>query len=243
MTNEDFYYLFSGENRQVCDIIIHQPRVKELIKYDIDVDKLVQPFLAHVDLWEMDEVQKSRYKNLDLIFYDHIVCEKEGLPQNSMLKAMISTLVYLCRNNDIEYDLQTETIKVNGISKINRDNFDDLQSFVLSIFYTKKPKVQKIKGSERQKQKVLEMQRKLAQHRKKNELILPDILKVVQNGGSFVPHNELLDFTYWQLMDRYSDIVKIDAYKTHMDYKLSPKYELKDTDFKHWTEEIRIKTN
>lgn len=241
MTNEDFYYLFSGENRQICDIIIHQPRVKELIKYDIDVDKLAQPFLAFVDLWDIDEEQKSRYKNLDLIFYDHIFCEKEGLPQNSMLRAMVSTLIYLCRNNDIEYDLQTETIKVNGISKINRDNFDDLQSFILSIFYTKKAKPQKIKGSDKQKQKVLEMQRKLAQHRKKNALTIADILKVVQNGGGFISHGELLDFTYWQLMDRYSDILKIDAYKTHMDYKLSPKYELKDTDFKHWTEELKIK--
>ena len=84
------------------------------------------------------------------------------------------------------------------------------------------------------------MQRKLAKHRKKKELVIPDIMKVVQNGKTFIPYGEILNFTYWQLMDRYSDVLNIDAYKTHMDYKLSPKYELKDTDFKHWTEAIKI---
>lgn len=240
MTSEDFYYLFSGENRQVCGIILHQPRVRELVKYDIDVDKLVQPFFAFVDLWDIEESQKANYRNLDLIFYDHVFCERENCPQNSMLKAMISTLVYLCRNNDIGYDLEKGTIKVNGIDKIDRYNFDELQSFILSIFYAKKPKLQKIKGDKRQRNKVLEMQKKLAKHRKKKDLNIPDTLKVVQNGDGFIEHGKLLDFTYWQLMDRYSDILKVDAYKTYMDYKLSPKYELKDTDIKHWTEDIKV---
>ena len=83
-------------------------------------------------------------------------------------------------------------------------------------------------------------QRKLAEHRKKMELVIPDIMKLVQNVKTFIPYGDILNFTYWQLMDRYSDVLNIDAYKTHMDYKLSPKYELKDTDFKHWTEAIKI---
>lgn len=243
MTNEDFYYLFSGENRQVCDVILHQPRVRELIKYDIDVDKLIQPFFAFVDLCDMEDGQKDNYRNLDLIFHDHVICEKENCIQNSMLKAMVNTLIYLCRNNNIEYDLQRQTIKINDKDKINRYNFDELQSFVLSIFYAKKPKPQKITEDKKQRSKVLEMQKKMAAHRKKKELQIPDIVKVVQNGDGFIDHNKLLDFTYWQLMDRYSDILKVDAYRTHMDYKLSPKYELKDADFKHWTEDIKITTD
>ena len=239
MTGEDFYYLFSGENREICNTVIRQPRVGELIRHEIDVDELLQPFFSFIELYDIPGEQKIHYKNLDLIFLDHMMCQKENMRQNSMLEGMLNTLRYLCRNNDIEYDLENEAIKINGIAKINRDNFDSLQSYILSIFYAKKPKKQIIKGNEAQKKKVMEMQKKLSQHRKKSGIVIPDVLKVVLNGSHF-NHKELLEFTYWQLMDRYSDIMNIDSYKTYMDYKLSPKYELKDDNIKHWAESVKI---
>ena len=240
MTDKDFYYLFSGENREICNVVIRQPKVRELLKYEINVDELVQPFFAFVDLWDVNDEIKLKYKNFDLIFLDHITCQKEGVAQKSMLSAMITVLRLLCGSNDIDYNLCDETIKINGIEKINRDNFDEFQSYILSIFYAKKPKQQKIKGNEKQKNKVLEMQKRLSLHRKKKDLILPDIVKIIRNNDIHMSNNEILDMTYWQLMDRYSDIVKIDSYKTYMDYKLSPKYEMKDSEIKHWMEEIKI---
>lgn len=243
MTDKDFYYLSSGENREICNVVIRQPRVRELLKYEIDVDELVQPFFAFIDLWDVDDEIKSKHKNLDLIFSDHIICQKEGVINNSMLTAMITALRLLCGSNEIEYDMFNRYIKINGIEKINRDNFDEIQSYILSIFYAKKPKQQKIKGDKKQKDKVLEMQRKLALHRKKKKLLLPDIVKVVKNGRGLLGYENILDMTYWQLMDNYSDILKVDAYKTYMDYKLSSKYELKEDKFKHWTEEIKIEVD
>lgn len=240
MTSEDFYYLFSGENREVCNVVLRQPRICELLKYDVDVDEMVQPFFAFVHMCDMSQDMMTKFKNLDILFNDHFMCEKENCVHNSMLIAMITTLKYLTRNNNIDYDVNNFTISVNGIEKINRDNFDELQLYILSIFYAKKPEKQKVKGSDAQKKLVEKMQQKMAMHRKKKSLTIADILKVVQNGGEFIKHQDLLEFTYWQLMDRYADIMKIDAYKTYMDYKLSAKYELKDNDRKHWSEDLKV---
>lgn len=242
MTSKDVYYLFSGENREVCNIVIRQPKAGELIKCEIDVEEIIEPFFAFVDLCDMSSEQKKKYRNLDLLFHDYYICEREGHPEKSMLEAMVTTLKYLCVTDHVSYDLVKGTISVNGIEKITRDNFDTLQEYILSIFYAKKPKTQSIAGGDAQRKKVLEMQRRMAKYRKKNESTICDIMKVVLNADHLT-YETILNYTYWQLMDRYSDILKIDAYNTHMAYKLSSKFDVKDSDRKHWSEDLRVNKN
>lgn len=235
------YYLFSGDNIIVDGVVMRQPKVWEFLKFDtFSIEDLIEPFYAFIDLLELDEIQKSKYKNLDLIFHDHLRCIEENNEPESRLLALKSSLIYLCATNHVDFDITKETITINNSAVITRDNFDELQNAVLYMFNRNKPEKESIEGSDFQRKKILEMQEKRMRHMKKDQMQLHDIMKIVMFGGkNFIPYGDVMQFTYLQLMDAYTSILTVSGYSEYLMYKTSEKFEIKEEQT-HWIKSLKL---
>lgn len=211
-----------------------------LLTTGIEIEKLMMPFCVSTDALELSAELKADFKNFDLLFLQHF--QKEPNEPRSLLEMLESSLKVLMGTNHVHINFDEMCINVNESGRLDRNNFDELAEVVFAILHREKPKYEKKKQLTEKQQSIMD---KLNKHRqakaKKNETKLEDMLNVVIHGGtSFIPYTEVVEFTYWQLINTYASIVTIDGYKEFLAYKSSGQFEIKDQ-VDHWIKQLKLK--
>lgn len=212
---------------------IYQPTIKTLIENDYTELEFLQPFLIHTGLYEVLEENNGEIKNFDLFYFENL----------ELFISLVKGLKLFYRASDEDITLEGKEIIIKKDIRINRDNFDYLAEVILEMFMTKRPekedKSRKYEDDTRQKlwDKI---RKKREEASKKNALQICDIINIICHINGFVPYTKVLDLTYYQLINSYQMLVRVDSYRDFIQYKVSSKFDIKQ-DAKHWLKEAKIK--
>ena len=226
---------------------LHQPTIKNLLENQITVEQLIQPFSMRVDLLDISQDQLAdllvQLVDFDLFFLkddeDDYILKIGDTPSMYMLLQSLKIL-YNTSNVELKYD--DEEIHVDDKVIIDRNNFTYLADVVLEMFHSKKPVKEKATVFKSKiKQQIWEkLQKNRKEQEKKKEFLMGDIINVVVHATGYVPYREVLDMTYYQLINSYSVMMQISGYDEYLQFKTSSKFELKE-DRKHWLTSAKIK--
>lgn len=233
--------LFTGEPIYIRDMgLIHQPKVDMLLKTGIELDTLLMPFCVSIDILELTPEEKESLKNFDLLFLQHF--QKDESEKRSLLEMLCDALKILMRTNHININFDEMCININESGRLDRYNFDVLVDVMFPLLHREKPKQEKKVQYTKKQQEIMDKLNKRRQAKaKKNETKIEDMLNVVIHGGnSFISYKEVVQFTYWQLVNSYVSITTIDGYKEYLAYKSSGQFEIKDQ-VDHWIKQLKLK--
>lgn len=233
-------YFITGLPINLGDMgIIYQPTIEELLTIGFTNKEIVQPFLLNIGLLVEDENSEilKVLKDFDMFF----------LASNGMLEVLIKSLAILYKTNNIKVSedkrLEDKKIIIEDKFFIDRNNYDKLSEIILQMFFVERPKKQEEEKvylpTEKHKQIWQKMQNKKKKKALKEQMNLCDIINVVCHGNTFIPYEQVRKFTYYQLINSYKTLMKIENYKEFTQFKLSPKFEVKN-DMKHWITEVKI---
>lgn len=219
--------------------VLYQPTIEDMLMKGITNKEIIQPFLVHIGLLIKDENSElfGILKNFDLFF----------LEKNNLLTSLKSSLSVLYRTDNIRTSddklLENKKIIIDDSFIIDRDNYDDLTDVVFKMFFAQRPtksEEEKVNLPTEKHRKIWEtMQNKKKKKALKEEMNLCDIINVVSHGSVFIPYEQIRRLTYYQLLNSYKTIMKIENYKEFTQFKLSPKFEIK-SDMKHWVTDVKI---
>lgn len=229
--------------------------VKEIIKYGEDkIKELLLPFLYKLLdetneplLFEMLLLDSEMYGKMIKflkIFYktEHVemICD-----ENKNLKLMVIS-------NEINNLILENPNKIENIQKdiviIDKNNFQKISEVICTSFFLFKPKSKNKEKNvfqvREENKSVLEEYLELEkQHEKeeqerikKNEKNLHQIITIIASQCLW-DYEKVLNMTYYQLWNSYISGFQKEQYKEYLQYKTSPKFEIKDNQ-KHWTEVI-----
>ncbi|HBF3985809.1 TPA: hypothetical protein KOD80_003860, partial [Clostridioides difficile] len=94
-------------------------------------------------------------------------------------------------------------------------------------------------GSERERKLIEHFKEKERKKREKEAYHLCDYINVVQNIDGYVPINEILKMTYWQLINTYKTKIQFKNYNESLGFAWSFKYQT-DAEIEHWSKKIKI---
>lgn len=215
----------------VC--IIHQPSFKEILDYGLEeFEKLLLPYYITVDSLFDDEItneEKEELTNFDLL------CSSPEL-----VSSLFLSLEFFCKDKP---DVDEQGILFEGFEgRLNRDNFDEFADIILKICGREKPKKEKIPVFQNDRQRDIweKLQEGRRRNAKNNELKLEDIINYCEYGGtSYIPIEEIKKWTIWRIMNCYSSIIGVSAYKDNFRiYLVSGEKDLVDN--KHWTDLLKL---
>jgi len=225
--------------------------VKEIIKYGEDkIKELLLPFLYKLldetnepllfEMLLLDSEMSGKMIKFLKIFYktDHVemICD-----ENKNLKIMIIS-------NEINNFILENPDKIENIQKdiviIDKNNFQKISEVICTSFFIFKPKKEEnekriLQVKEENKEILEEYLRLQQQHeqeeqerKQKNDMNLHQIITIVSSQCLW-NYDHVLNMSYYQLWNSYISDIQKDQYETYMQYKVSPKFEVKDSQ-KHW---------
>jgi len=232
-------------------LFVHQPLISEVVEMgEESFNDLVYPFVltseAVFNGQDNDGELSAKYPIYQLYFatmgedeyiLDGVFGGKSALDS---LKESISYFLNVDAK-DIQFLTQRKKIVI-GEYVIDEQDFVALRKIIQLVVSREDISVEKVPKnmSERQRDIWEKLQRGRRNTARRDALYLQDMINVVSFGGStYIPLDQIEKMTYYQLRNAYKSVMSMDAYKLGMDYKLSPKYEVKD-DVEHWTKSLRI---
>ncbi|WP_024620205.1 hypothetical protein [Metaclostridioides mangenotii] len=220
--------------------ILQQPTINELIDQDMTNNDIVNPFIAvekiynnFMDLGLDIECRFDLSYGIDYIIKDLNVFEK-----------MLRTLKLIYQLDNIDKDIvfvnpseSDDLIQRSLLIKkrevvINKDNFDLLMDIILEMFYVNKKEVIEDQEDDWVEQTGTKEERELIQYfkekerkkREKEALGLADYITFVCHSNGFIPYRDVLNLTFYQLMNSYKALLQMRYYDQELQYRCSFKY-------------------
>ncbi|WP_260866684.1 AMP-binding protein [Bacillus pumilus] len=230
------------------NLFIKQPLVKDVVDLGEDnFKKFVNPFILTIesifDGFENLEEISSKYDIFELFFIkgeegETILDSAFGEPALELLK---NSLRYFMNCKDIQVlEMRQKLIIDNHI--VDKKEFARIRKIIQEVTCKEDIEIEKAPKDMTKRQKDIWLKLKKGRMKKaeKDAVYMQDIINYVSFGSSsYIPPREIDEMTYYQLYNAYRSIVGIDSYKIGFQYKLSPKFEVKE-ESKHWLETIKI---
>ena len=233
--------------------IVYQPRLKDFIDKDFDIQKFIRAFNIKADLVFEDA---SNLKNFDVFVYQLSL----KLPKDKLLiTELIESLKLLYRTDKVELtmldnkDIHSICISIEVIENnepkvyyINRDNYDDFAKIIL-ILLDLGNNTTDVELSE----ELSEIDLKIAQRKKefekkkaereaklnkevKEEITLYDLVNyIIHTDNSQFNYQNVLDMTIYQIKNTFNMYRQKENYNLFMRYKTSGQFKL-DDNISHW---------
>lgn len=216
---------------------INQPKLLDFFESGLTVEEFAQPFCVRVDAMDLgdDEVVNqllATLKDFDLFFVD----------ESEMLKRLKKSLSIIYKTENIYINTENQCLVIDNGVIINRDSYTSLAKVVLEMLCLPEPKKpeSKRKYKDDYRQKIWEkMQRYRAEKEKKDATTTLDMMNTIIHGMG-VRYDEILNFTYYQLVNSFITYTSKNSYDEYMMFKSSGQFKLEDN-VKHWTITTKIK--
>ena len=248
MVSLETYYI-SGIPIPLDDIgFINQPKIKDYISKGISIEEFIQPFLVRLDNTTGFDDNKNLMElkkyllDFDLLFLkngdEFLFKDKSG----TLLDKLLVSLELLYNTKDVVLNYEEQCIIIKGKHRINRLNYTKLADIVLEMCQTKKPEKpnNKPKYKDKHRQQLWEkLERKRAEEAKKKALTLADIINIVVHIKDFYTYENVINMTYYQLLNTYQVMMNKMSYDEFLMFKSSGQFEIKQ-EVKHWTTTTKI---
>lgn len=231
------YELFSKSPIYVDGVgVLHQPTIKEILQYKVDIEEIIHPFCVSLDYLDVDEEVRQNIKTFDLFS----IPSEENEPLYLMGK-LINALRFLTKTNNVDLNLETFSIIMSPSGVVNRDNFDMLSNIVLKMLKTTRPKIKPTKKMSERQRKIYNttMAGRRRQYEKDKMEITDMVRQLAVGSDSVIEYEKILDMSYWQFVVLYEDMLVKSSYDEFIKYKSSGQFEIK-ADIEHWTKQIKV---
>lgn len=232
--------------------VISQPTIKDLL----DKGKTNLDFINPMYIIEKTYLEIHKDSDVEILTRFDLMCSIDHITQSGVFNSFIGILctIYKIEPEEINYIEATEVTKGSLFIKdrevvLNSDNYEKLSDVIFEMFYVDKEDFLKEDedemwvsktGSKKEKEMIEYFKNKKKKEREKNSMSLADYINVVCHIKNFIPYREVINLTFYQLMNSYSSLVNFDRYKEELGYRWSFKFNFKDNQ-KHWSEYIKIK--
>ncbi|HDX9663353.1 TPA: AMP-binding protein [Bacillus cereus] len=230
---------------------VYQPTMKEVVDMGEDYfQRLTMPFTLTTEAFftgaDNEEELVGKWSIFELFFLrmeeGTTILDKPVFNGEDALEVLKQSLSYFLRADDIQVLVQRSKIIVNKAYLIDKNEFENLRKIVQEALGRKDIEVEKPPKNMTQRQKDIweKLQKGRRRKAEKDAIHIQDIANYVSFGGtSYISPKEIDEMTYYQFYNAYKSIVGMDSYRTGMQYKLSQKFDVKDT-VKHWMETLKI---
>lgn len=213
--------------------IIYQPTLKEIIDKGISIEDIYFPFTLDKELCVGEN---GIFETLLLL---HITRQ-----DTQIIEKLKRSLRILYKTDDVELNLNTQTIVIDKKYTLNASNYDYLCKVVADIFMVNLFQIQKKydeirKENNREKselEKKLERLRKKSAERRKNRGDTFDIIDMsnylIHNSESCT-YESVLNMTVWQIKNSFSLYNKKENFDMEKRYRTSGNFKINE-EFKHW---------
>lgn len=224
--------------------ILFQPMIKEIIDYGFEkYSLLLSPYQADINMLEIKDENKNKFKNFDLFFL--VTHDGEFLfktNNKNMIDLLCESLKFYFKTDNVYIYNKEMCVIINDLYALNRDNFDDFASLIFAINKTTKPKFEKppVLQNERQKDVYEKLMKGRMRNLKKCSTNYESIINAVIHGGDyFIPYEYIEKMTIYQLVNSYESIVNKDWYNKNFSQYLAGA-EPDKLDLTHWSEKLKI---
>ncbi|HGM1374800.1 TPA: hypothetical protein ACKONX_002765 [Clostridioides difficile] len=240
---------------------VYQPTIEELIKLDIANLEIVNPFLIleknYSQLCNNEFFNlKYKYDAIPILDLNILESDKDSSKKTESLSDKIKKSLSILYKTDIRNIEYMNNIKIGILIKfddkkknafISREDFGLISDLILEMFCIDKKNLFKDDedewientGSEREKKLIAHFKEKERRKREKEAYHLCDYINIIQNIDGYVPINEILKMTYWQLINTYKTKIQFKNYNESLGFAWSFKYQT-DAEIEHWSKKIKI---
>lgn len=240
---------------------VYQPTIEELIKLDIANLEIVNPFLIleknYSQLCNNEFFNlKYKYDAIPILDLNILESDKDSSKKTESLSDKIKKSLSILYKTDIRNIEYMNNIKIGILIKfddkkknafISREDFGLVSDLILEMFCIDKKNLFKDDedewientGSEREKKLIAHFKEKERRKREKEAYHLCDYINIIQNIDGYVPINEILKMTYWQLINTYKTKIQFKNYNESLGFAWSFKYQT-DAEIEHWSKKIKI---
>ncbi|EPC8410977.1 AMP-binding protein [Bacillus thuringiensis] len=231
------------------NIFVHQPLIRDVVDigergfseyimpYTLTLDAIFSGVENEEELIEKFTVFQLFFaKTEDSGFLDGIFDGKGAL---GVLK---ESLQFFFKTDDVQILENRMKIVINNSYLIDEAEFNTVRNAIQSVVGRKDIEVEKPPKNMTPRQKDIwdKLQKGRRRKAEREAIYLQDIINFTAFGGStFIPLTQIDMMTYYQLQNAYKSVVGLDSFNINMSYKLSQKFDMKDT-IKHWTETLKI---
>ena len=232
--------------------VIYQPKLRDFIDKDFDIQKFIRAFSIKAELILENA---ENIKDFDVFIYQLSL----NLPkENLLITDLIDSLKLLYRTDKVDLIM----LKPNDINSvcvlievndnkyyINRDNYEDFANIVLiTLDINKNIADKKLKEELSEIELKMEKKRKEFEKRRAKEeaklreqkgeeeksITLYDLANyIIHTDNSQFNYQSVLDLTIYQLKNTFNLYKQKENYKIFMDYKTSGQFKM-DDDISHW---------
>lgn len=246
--------LLMGKPIQMDDkglIFAYQPLVKDIV--DIGEDKFRKFVTVYTVTSEFvfnglenDEELSKKYNIFEMFFLKdkngENPLDKTLFGGEKALDVLRESLIYFFHTDNINILENRKKIVIRDSYLLDINEFKKLRKVIQDIVCSTDIDFEKVpKNMSKRKLDIwLKLQNGRRRDAEQKAVYLQDIINFTMFGGnSFIPIREIEQMTYYELNNAYKSIMGIDSYYTNLQYKLSPKYEIKEK-IPHWTDNIKI---
>lgn len=213
---------------------IHQPTLKDIIEYDIKEEDIWFPFAIDKNLC-LDKC--SIFETLLIL---HI-----SKQDKQIMDSLKKSLMILYKTEDVELNINTQTIVIDKKYTLNADNFDYLCKNVADIFMLNLFQIQKKYDEVRaensrpktEAEKQLEILRRRSMQRRKNKQSEFDLIDMsnylIHSSGKYTYEN-VLNMTVWQIKNSFNLYNKKENFDMEKRYRTSGNFDMGKEKMKHW---------
>lgn len=244
----EYYYLFGLDiplDRYKLGFI-RQPRLKDYILKDINIEMFYIPFIyvdMIIDKSENSEEVKKLVDKLGVFNFLIKTClESKNI---SVLVAIQESLKFLYDTDDVKFGENANIIIKDNVC-VDNDNFDTLTTIIFEMLKIDKSKIKFEKDKKELSDIEKEFERRRKAHlersgkkKKDDNLTILDIANITIHSGSF-SYDEVFNMTIYQIKNSFEVITKKDSFDINMMHRVSPKFEASKDKLEHWTEKIKI---
>lgn len=225
--------------------------IEELYK-NIDTDNKPPKLylLNNLELIMLEQNKKKREEDIKFKFYDPFIQKKKYFGFFDRFFSIL-LMLYDCEESDLEITSNpvddSMVIHIKSKAVIDKDNFEVLLKVIFKIFcvdikaiLNHKPDewVEKT-GSASEKQLIEKFKKKDEERQKKNTLHLCDYINYVVLRDN-KDYKDILDWTYFQLLNSYRGGSAIDQESFYRDIFTSMQTKMESREIPSWRKDIKI---
>lgn len=232
---------------------IYQPKVKDFIDKDFNIQKFIRAFNIKANLFLENA---EGVKNFDIFIYQLSL----NLPiEELLITELVNSLKLLYRTDDVDFvmldnkDIYSVSVVINVLENkekktyyINRDNYDSFANVVLVLLDLGNNTI-----DEKLNEELNEIDLKIAQRRaefekkkaereakinkdKDNDITIYDLMNyIIHTDNSQFNYQNILELTIYQIKNTFNMYRQKENYNLYMDYKTSGQFKM-DDNISHW---------
>lgn len=227
---------------------IYQPKIKDFINKDFDMEKMIRAFSIDIEkiIPGMKEKGLTNFDFFLVQLMQVLQPNYEGTTDNLLINELSIALKILYRTDNIKINLDNNELIVDDKYSINRESYDVLCKYIKIIFDIEENKKEEKTKEQKDLDDIFEKRKREFEERRKKELEELGVKEEEKEGynmydymdyiihcdNTIYDYESILELTIYQIKNTFIKYRKKENYETYMKYKCGG-FKM-DFDEPHW---------